>query len=331
MGLGVGGHAGLLRRRRRPPGRLRAARAAHRGPAARRAGLRDPTLQRRRALHLGGLLLPLRVHLPDHPVLPVRQGLLDAVGRRAHAALCRSSRPSSPRSRPSWRSGRVPARRDGRAAAHGGRSARGGLQLGGRHRATSGRSSSPWCCWPSGSPPSRRPRRRRSWARWPTTSEAPPPASTTRPGSSVAPWAWPCSARSSPRPTPPGSSAPSARCPSRRAPRPRRTSPWRRPWPSWPTPRHAVRPALESIAFTAFHSGLRGGLHRRRRGRRAGRAGRLQAPARAAVAATSDEAMGEPCRGARAGRGLRPLQARARSPREDEPPSWSANYKPISL
>ena len=56
-------------------------RAAHRGPAPRRAGLRHPTLQRGRGLHLGRLLLPLRLHLPDHPVLPVRQGLLDAVGR----------------------------------------------------------------------------------------------------------------------------------------------------------------------------------------------------------------------------------------------------------
>ena len=38
-------------------------------------------------VHLRGVLLPLRLHLPDHPVLPVREGLLDAVGRRAHAAF----------------------------------------------------------------------------------------------------------------------------------------------------------------------------------------------------------------------------------------------------
>ena len=38
-------------------------------------------------LHFGGVLLPVRLHLPHYAVLPVREGLLDAVGRPAHAAV----------------------------------------------------------------------------------------------------------------------------------------------------------------------------------------------------------------------------------------------------
>ena len=82
--------------RRRAADRVHAARAAHRGPAARRAGLQDPALHGRGAVDLGRVLLPLRFHLPDHAVLPVRQGVLDALGRRAHAARSPSS-PASPR------------------------------------------------------------------------------------------------------------------------------------------------------------------------------------------------------------------------------------------
>ena len=70
----------------------------------------------------------------------------------------------------------ITPRRDHRAAPHGRRPGRGRVQLARRTPPTSGRSSSPWCCWPSASPPSRRRRRKRSWARCPTSSVARQPA-----------------------------------------------------------------------------------------------------------------------------------------------------------
>ena len=87
VGLGLGRHAGLLRDRGGLADRLHIDGVADGGSAARRAGLQDPSLHRRRAVHLGGVLLPVRLHLLDHAVLPVRQGVLDALGRRAHAPL----------------------------------------------------------------------------------------------------------------------------------------------------------------------------------------------------------------------------------------------------
>ena len=47
-----------------------------------------------------GLLRPVRVHLPGHPVLPVREGLLDAGGRRAHPPVRRLRRHHRPARRP---------------------------------------------------------------------------------------------------------------------------------------------------------------------------------------------------------------------------------------
>ena len=70
VGMGGTRHRGLLCRRRRPPGPLHGARAAHDRTAPRCARLLHPPVHRGSALHLGGLLLPLRVHLPDHPVFP---------------------------------------------------------------------------------------------------------------------------------------------------------------------------------------------------------------------------------------------------------------------
>ena len=102
------------------------------GPAARRPGLQDPALHGRRAVDLGGVLLPLRVHLPHHPVLPVRQGVLDPVRRRAHAAVRhRRRRLHADRRRGGAQGGDTPGGHDG-TAADGGRAGGGGLQLRGR-------------------------------------------------------------------------------------------------------------------------------------------------------------------------------------------------------
>ena len=54
--------------------------------------LPDPSLYRWRTLHLRGLLQSLRLHLPHHAVLPVREGVLDPVCGRAHAAFRRRRR-----------------------------------------------------------------------------------------------------------------------------------------------------------------------------------------------------------------------------------------------
>ena len=281
VGLGLGGHAGLLRRRRGPADRLHIAGAAHRGTAARRPGLQDPALHRRRAVHLGGVLLPLRVHLPHHPVLPVRQGLLDALGRPAHAAVRdRRRRVHADRRGGGAEGGDAPRRDDG-AAADGSRPRRGGLQLSEATPPTGGRSSWPWCCWRWGSPPSRRRRRRRSWARWPTSSAAPPPASTTRPGS----WAGTLGVavfgsifassyapqiisafRSLPIPAGPKAEAHQSMAAAlavvAHAPR-------------------AARPALRVDRLHGVPQRAAGGLHRGRRRGGARRAGCVQAPARA--------------------------------------------------
>ena len=74
----------------------------------------------------GGFLLPVRVHLPHHAVLPVRQGLLDVVGGPAHAAVRIRRRHATPiaavvASR--WGA----ARRRPRAPSHGGWTRRDGF------------------------------------------------------------------------------------------------------------------------------------------------------------------------------------------------------------
>ena len=87
MGMVVGDDAGVLRRRRRHPRDLRPRRATDTGAPARRKGLRHCQVLGRRHGHRRLVLLPVRVHLLDHPVLPIRQGLFDLVSGRAHAAL----------------------------------------------------------------------------------------------------------------------------------------------------------------------------------------------------------------------------------------------------
>ena len=66
-------------------GRVHRGRAA--GPAsdAGRAALPQPAVQRRQRGGHGVLLHPARLHLPDHPVFPVRPRLQRAVGRRPAA------------------------------------------------------------------------------------------------------------------------------------------------------------------------------------------------------------------------------------------------------
>ena len=105
------------------------ARAADRGAAARRAGVPDPPLHRWRLVDLRGVLQSLRVHLPHHPVLPVREGVLDAVGRRAHASLRRGGGRGHAARRGAGAQDRHPRRGHDRIAVDGGRAGRHRLQL----------------------------------------------------------------------------------------------------------------------------------------------------------------------------------------------------------
>ena len=66
--------------------RLRARRACRGPPHARRLALPGPPVQRRERGGDRDLLRPLRLHLPDHAVLPVRARLRPAVHRRPHPA-----------------------------------------------------------------------------------------------------------------------------------------------------------------------------------------------------------------------------------------------------
>src|SRR5262249_53265586 len=59
--------------------------AARRAPDARRAAVPQHAVQRRQRRGHGVVLHPVRVHLPDHPVLPVRPRLRPAVHRGAPA------------------------------------------------------------------------------------------------------------------------------------------------------------------------------------------------------------------------------------------------------
>ncbi len=98
-----------LRARRRPAGARSSLGAPAARPDARRATIPQPALQRRVRSGDRVVLHAARVHLRDHPVLPVHQALRPAVRRRAPAAR-RSCRSASPRcSGRSSRSGSAPS------------------------------------------------------------------------------------------------------------------------------------------------------------------------------------------------------------------------------
>ena len=234
--------------------------AAHRGAAARRPGLQDPPLHRRCRLDLGGVLLPLRLHLPHHPVLPVRQGLLDAVGRRAHAAV-RHRGGVSRRSPPSWRCRWARGSSSRWACADGSWPRRGGIQLVGGHRLLGADHAGHGAAGPravvdhgadgggSHGLGLRRPavRRRRQ--------QHHPGARRHARVAVFGP--------SSPRPTRPKIISAFRSLPIPAGPRPRRTSPWRPSW-RWSAMRRR-RPAGTGVDhFTAFHSGCRWRASRRR-------------------------------------------------------------------
>ena len=61
--------------------------AAPSGPDARHAAVRQPEVQRRQRIDRPGLLRAVRLHLPDHPVLPGGARLRPATGRSGHAAV----------------------------------------------------------------------------------------------------------------------------------------------------------------------------------------------------------------------------------------------------
>ena len=89
--------------------------------APRRPGLPVGQVQCGGRCHLGGLLRPVRLHLPGHPVLPVREGLLDAGGRCAHPPVRHLRRRHRAARRPPRPALRAPAGREQRSVPHVGR------------------------------------------------------------------------------------------------------------------------------------------------------------------------------------------------------------------
>ena len=85
--LGLGADDRWIRSCRSGSGRLRRLGAAAAGPAARHAAVPQPALLGRERCDRVGLLRSVRLHLPDHAVLPGRPRLLDPAGRRRDAAL----------------------------------------------------------------------------------------------------------------------------------------------------------------------------------------------------------------------------------------------------
>ena len=111
--LGQRADARRLRADRGAARRVRRLGAAHRASrCSTSACSRNPRFTAASGSVDGRVLRAVRVHLPDHPVLPVLQGLRPAVDRRAPAAgrdlASRSPRSSAPSSRcasaPSWSS-----------------------------------------------------------------------------------------------------------------------------------------------------------------------------------------------------------------------------------
>ncbi|MEZ5262583.1 MAG: MFS transporter [Acidimicrobiales bacterium] len=108
-----------VRGRRHAAGRLHRLGAPQCRPAARRTGLRQrPVLRRQRCGHRQ-LLRPVRLHLPRHPVLPVRAGLRHVLGRGAHPALRRRRRRHRTDQRPPGAAHRHQGGGGRRAGAHG--------------------------------------------------------------------------------------------------------------------------------------------------------------------------------------------------------------------
>ena len=99
--LGLGHHPRRVRRIPADPGPVRAVPAAPPRPPARRAAVPQPAIHRGQRRHRAGVLRPVRVHLPDHPVLPDRPGLRPAAGRPGHGAVRGGHRGAS-RRWPSW-------------------------------------------------------------------------------------------------------------------------------------------------------------------------------------------------------------------------------------
>ena len=141
MGLGFDRHRDLLRHGSGPIDGLCDHGAPHRSPLARCASLPDSQIHRRCRVDFRGVLQPFWLHLSRHPVLPIRQGLLDALGRRAHPPVCGRGGRRDPLGGSHRAEARHPHRRGDRPVPHGRRSDGGRLQLrrddallGGDHR-----------------------------------------------------------------------------------------------------------------------------------------------------------------------------------------------------
>ena len=101
----------------RSSSRLHRVGAAQHAPDARRPGLHQRPLLGRQRLGRPRVLRPVRLHLPDLPVLPGGAGLRHAVGRRPHPAVRGRHRhrlaavgPAGPANRHEGRRGRRPGR-----------------------------------------------------------------------------------------------------------------------------------------------------------------------------------------------------------------------------
>ena len=119
-GWGSARSARRVRRLRRAARRVHRRRAARPAPDARRAAVPQPAVQRGQRRGHGGVLHPARLHLPDHPVLPVRPGLRAAVHRRAPAPGGAGGRRRLRGRNPAGGAGRHQAGRHGRPGRHGG-------------------------------------------------------------------------------------------------------------------------------------------------------------------------------------------------------------------
>ncbi len=151
----------LFAGRARRPRRLRALRAAPRRTAARRAHFFESRLLRRGGRDRDELLRAFRLHLPHHSVLSVDPGLLGAVGGRAHSAL-RGRRDGGHTTRGGYRPASRGALRRGGGPAHRRRRPRLGRHDCGARRLRRPGDGDDDDLWPSASPSSTLPPRRRS-------------------------------------------------------------------------------------------------------------------------------------------------------------------------
>ena len=160
-----------------------------RGADARPQPVPQPALHRRERLRDRRLLRAIRVQLPDHPVLPVLQGLRAAVHRRSPPARGRLASRSRRCSAPSSPFASAPSRSSPSVCSVSPPSSPGSPPHA-QEPATS-RSPARWCSAAAAWASSAHPRPKRSWASYRRPRPASAPPSTTPPACSEAPSASP--------------------------------------------------------------------------------------------------------------------------------------------